>query len=94
MIFSHDAENRLSEYKSLNSDGKLNSRATYAYEGSNRFPSKSIYFNSSNKISEEHTYSEYELNSRGDWIKRKESIKDDDNVRVALNHRNIEYYEK
>jgi hypothetical protein len=95
IFISYDAENRISEFKSLDSAGKLNSRETYSHEGKNRFPSKSISFNPDGKVYEESTYSEYEMNSHGDWIKRKETIKNSDGVvKIALNYRNIEYYQK
>src|SRR5262245_59656201 len=92
ITFSYDAENRLSEFKSLDSAGKQNSSRTYGYEGKNRFPSKSVAFNSDDKVGEEYTYSEYQLNSRRDWIERKASINYPDGVvRIAFHYRNIEY---
>jgi len=54
-----------------------------------------IYFDSDDKAREAYLYSDYELNSQGDWIKRKESIKNSDGVvRIAFNYRKIEYYQK
>jgi hypothetical protein len=95
IVYTHDAENRISESKSLDSDGKLNSRNAYSYEGQNRFPSKRAYFDSSDKIRGEYTYSEYEFNSHGDWIKRKESDRESNgSVRILLSYRKIEYYDK
>jgi hypothetical protein len=93
IVYDYDAEGRISEYKSLDSAGKLNGRVTYNYEGKNRFPSKSTYFNSDGKTSQESTYSEYQINSHGDWIKRKASINDFDGVvRISFDYRDIEYY--
>jgi len=95
VIFDYDAENRMSEFKSVDSAGKLNSRWIYSYEGKGRFPSGSIYFDSDDKARGAYLYSDYELNSHGDWVRRKESIKDSDGVvRIAFKYRKIEYYQK
>jgi hypothetical protein len=93
VIHSYDEQGRLVETKRLDSNGSLWTRYTYSYGGHSRFPSASVNYDSADKVRSRVSYSDYSLNSQGDWVKRKETEQDDDGtVRVAIIYRTIEYH--
>jgi len=56
-------------------------------------PSGFAYFGSDGRIYERTTYTDYEFNSKGDWIKRKQNKEETFNRRsVSMTFREIEYY--
>ena len=90
--YFYDAQGRLLETRSYRS-GSLINRRVYGYSGGDRVPSGFTYYNSDGIVQERTEYSDYEFNSKGDWIKRKESKKENFTPRVvSITFREIEYY--
>jgi hypothetical protein len=51
------------------------------------------YYGRADKISERTSYTNYEFNSKGDWIKQKQTTEESFNRRhVSMFYREIEYY--
>jgi hypothetical protein len=91
--YTYDAKNRMLEMTGYNSDGRVSDRRVYGYAGDNRAPSEFAYYGPDGKAHERTTYSEYEFNSRGDWIKRKETSEETFNRKsISIVSREIEYY--
>lgn len=74
-VFRYDTEARLLEMIGYDDEGRVSVRRVYGYAGDNRVPSQFAYYGSDGKVYERTTYTAYEFNSRGDWIKRKEQLK-------------------
>jgi hypothetical protein len=90
--FRYDAKGRLIEIAG-HVEGKVTVRRVYSYTGDNRVPSGFTYYGGDNKVYEKTSYSEYEFNSFGDWVKRKENIEETLNRKhVFWTLRQIEYY--
>lgn|SRR5262245_10254978 len=96
LVYKYDSQNRMIEYKSVDPDGSVSGKLTYIYNSDERFPSGSISIGSDGKPYAKDTYSAYELNSRGDWIKRREIQEHPDQPNraktIAIVTRTIEYY--
>lgn len=96
LVYKYDSNNRLIEYKSFNHDGSFSEKHTFSYNSDERFPSGSISIGSDDKPYSKDTYSAYEMNSRGDWIKRREIQAPLDqpgrSKTIAIVTRTIEYY--
>ncbi|HEU4834787.1 MAG TPA: RHS repeat domain-containing protein [Pyrinomonadaceae bacterium] len=91
--YTYDAKGRLVETTGYDGDDRVTSRRVYAYSGDQRVPSSFIYYGGDGKIYEQTTYTDYEFNSKGDWIKRKHTTEETFNRRrVSMFHREIEYY--
>ena len=96
LVYKYDSQNRLIEDKSVDPDGSVSEKQTFSYNSDERFPSGSISIGSNGKPYAKDTYSAYELNSRGDWIKRREIQEHPDQPNraktIAIVTRTIEYY--
>jgi hypothetical protein len=95
-IYKYDSQNRLIEWESVDDAGSISEKQTFIYNGDERFPSGSIGIGSDGKPDSRETYSDYEVNSRGDWIKRREILEHLDQpnqaktIRIII--RTIDYY--
>ncbi|MEW6210755.1 MAG: RHS repeat domain-containing protein [Acidobacteriota bacterium] len=91
--YRYDSKGRLIEVASFDGDGQLSSRRVQGYEGDEKVPSNLTDYGHDGKIYEKTVYSEYEFDSYGNWIKRKEYTEETYNRRnTSLTFRNIEYY--
>lgn len=98
--YSYDANSRVQEVRGYNNDGKVSSRRVYTYDGVRKVPSGYAYYDGDGKLHEEITYSDYEFNSYGDWVKRKETRQERVYVSgqtvsrksISSTYRQIEYY--
>ncbi|HZG52191.1 MAG TPA: hypothetical protein VEZ40_08645 [Pyrinomonadaceae bacterium] len=91
--YSYDDKGRMIEMAGYDSDGQVSSRRVYGYSGSERFPSNFAYYDGKGNVYERTVYSDYEFNSQGDWIRRKETREDRFNRKsVSSTVREIEYY--
>jgi hypothetical protein len=95
-VNKYDSQNRLIEWESVDLDGSISEKQTFIYNGDERFPSGSIGIGSDGKPDSRETYSDYEVNSRGDWIKRREIVEHLDQPNQAktirIITRTIDYY--
>ena len=90
--YFYDAKGRLLETRDYRG-GSLRNRRVYSYAGDDRVVSGFRYYNSDGIVQEFTEYSDYEFNSKGDWISRKQDKKENFNPRVvSITHREIEYY--
>ena len=90
--YFYDAKGRLLETRGYRNDS-LTNRRIYSYSGDDRVPSGFTSYNSDGIIHERTEYSDYEFNSKGDWIRRKQNTKESFNPRVvSMTYREIEYY--
>lgn len=90
--YFYDAKGRLLETRDYMSEG-LTNRRVYNYSGDDRVASGFRYYNSDGIVKELTEYSDYEFNSKGDWIRRKENKQENFQPRlVSITHREIEYY--
>ncbi|HKO45865.1 MAG TPA: hypothetical protein VJU84_21490 [Pyrinomonadaceae bacterium] len=90
---SYDAKGRMIEMTGYDRDGQLSARRVYSYSGDDRVPTTFVYYGPDGKVYERTGYSDYEVNSRGDWVKRKETSELTFNRRtVSITLREIEYY--
>ena len=93
LTYTYDAKGRLIETTGYDGDDRVSSRRVYSYSGDQRIPSDFMYYGGDGKIYERTTYTDYEFNSKGDWIKRKHTTEETFNRRhVSMFHREIEYY--
>src|SRR5262249_15142590 len=91
--YTYDTNHRLIETAGFDEDGTLSSGRVYGYESDKKVPSSFTYYGGGGKIYERTVYSEYEFDSQGNWIKRKEYREQTYNRRdTSLAFRNIEYY--
>ena len=92
--YKYDEKGRPIEYASYDGNGKAGDRRVYTYTGDQKVPSSFIYYGHDGKVYIKTLYEEYEFNSLGDWIKRKEITEELYSPKSAfLTFRNIEYYE-
>ena len=90
--YFYDAKGRLLETRDYTSES-LTNRRIYNYSGDERVASGFRYYNSDGIVQELTEYSDYEFNSKGDWIRRKENTQENFKPRVvSITHREIEYY--
>jgi hypothetical protein len=93
ITYSYDDKGRLIEMTGLNSDGQVSNRRVYGYSGDQIVPSNFVYYDGKGSVHERTIYSDYEFNSQGDWIRRKETKEESFNRRsISLVLREIEYY--
>jgi len=64
-----DSKGNQIEWARYTADGKLNFGKTIVYDDQGQ-EAKVTYFNANGSISEKYSYSDYELDSNGNWIKR------------------------
>ena len=100
LTHTYDAKGRRVETTGYDNLGQLSDRRVYAYSGDEHVPSSFVYYGPNGKVSERTTYSEYEFNANGDWIRRKDSTDEPYEHRgvvisrrsVSITFREIEYY--
>jgi hypothetical protein len=91
--YKYDQLGRMIEITGYGSDGRVESRRVYGFTGDQRVPSSFAYHDGQGNVYERTVYSDYEFNSQGDWIRRKESTEERFNRRsVSSTIREIEYY--
>jgi hypothetical protein len=91
--YTYDAKGRLIEVANYDGDSQIPIRRVRSYSADERVPSGFIYYGRDGKIYERTTYTDYEFNSKGDWIKRKQTKEETYNRRsVSMTYREIEYY--
>lgn len=92
-IFKYDEKGRLQETQVIHSDG-TRYRWTNKYEGEKWFPASQDGFEAdSNSPKSTVTYTDYELNAQGDWIKRKEIRKETTGrTYISIRYQILEYY--
>ena len=91
--YKYDEKSRLQEMQVIHSDG-TRYRLTYKYDGEKRFPESQNSFEADNNTPKSTvTYTDYEFNPQGDWIKRKETVKEaTGRTTVAIHYQSLEYY--
>lgn len=91
--YSYDENGRLIETTGYDNDGRPSDRRMYGYSADQRVPSRFVYYGRDGKVYEQTSYTDYEFNSTGDWIKRKQTKEETFNRRsISLTFREIEYY--
>ena len=91
--YSYDDKGRMIEMTGYDSDTQVSSRRVYGYSGDERVPSSFAYYDGKGNVYERTIYSDYEFNSQGDWIRRKQTKDERFNRRsVSSTVREIEYY--
>jgi hypothetical protein len=90
---SYDDKGRMIEGTGYDRDGQISDRRVYSYSGDDHVPSGFTYYGRDGKVYERTGYTDYEFNSRGDWVKRKQTSERTFNRRsVSITFREIEYY--
>ncbi len=91
--YTYDAKGRLIENTGYESDGRLSNRRVYTYSAEERVPAGFMYYGPDGKIYERTSYTDYEFNSKGDWIRRKVTTEETFNRHsVSMESREIAYY--
>jgi len=91
--YTYDAKDRLIEITGYDGDDRLTDRRVYTFSGDDRAPLEFMYYGSDGKIRERTIYTEYEFNSNGDWINRKQTTEGTYTRRsVSMVYREIEYF--
>lgn len=85
--YSYDEKGRIFE-KTYSTNDTQYGREIYEYSGEQKAPSKFSFTNTKENKSLTITYSSYEFNSQGDWLKREET----DSGKNSYIERAIEYY--
>lgn len=91
-FYKYDGRGRLLEALCGYSEDKLPSKRIYGYLGDQRFPSSWNIYRADGSLSQKYVYADYQINSTGDWIKRKVIITDDTGKHIGTETRQIEYY--
>jgi hypothetical protein len=91
--YKYDEKGRLQEMQVIHSNAPRY-RWTSKYDGEKRFPESEDSFDAdSDKSKYTVTYTDYEFNSHGDWIKRKETAKEaSGRTTVSIRYQILEYY--
>src|SRR4030095_5770283 len=91
--YTYDGKGRLIEVTGYDGDSQITDRRVYKFSGDDRVPSEFTYYGRNGRVYEQTTYTDYEFNSKGDWVQRKEK-KDETYNRhtVSMTFREIEYY--
>jgi hypothetical protein len=92
ITFKYDEQGRLRDWQIDHANG-TRYRYVYKYEGEKRFPASHDSFDGESETSKYTvTYTDYELNAKGDWIKRKETIKEaTGRTSISIQYQTIEY---
>jgi hypothetical protein len=91
--YTYDHKGRITETTGLDSQGNISDRRVYRYSGDAKVPSRFAYYDGKGNVHEQTSYSDYEFNSQGDWIRRKETKEESFNRRsVSSIVRQIEYH--
>ncbi|MBV9928060.1 MAG: hypothetical protein JOZ96_23785 [Acidobacteria bacterium] len=92
--YTYDDKGRLTEVTDYSGNGQVSTRRVYGYSGEERVPSSFVYYDGKGNAYERATYSDYEFNARGDWVRRREAREERFNRRnVSTTVREIEYYQ-
>jgi RHS Repeat len=84
--YKYDEKGRLEETQVIHSDG-TRYRSTYKYESHDSFDGDS------NNSKYTTAYTDYELNAQGDWIRRKETVKEaTGRTYISIRYQILEYY--
>lgn len=91
--YKFDEKGRLQEMQVIHSGGNRY-RWTYKYDGEKRFPESEGSFEADSDTPKSTvTYTDYELNAQGDWIRRKETIKEaTGRTYISIQYQILEYY--
>jgi hypothetical protein len=93
VVHKYDEKDREAETQSVDKDGSISNRRVYRYEGDSRFPSGYHYIERDGRAAFGVTYTDYELNAVGDWVKRKtKTVDHGGRTRVSQDFRTIEYH--
>lgn len=90
--YSYDAQGRIIEIAEHGDDGRGPARRAYNYEGDRRVPFEFIYYGHDGQLHSKTTYTDYEFNSHGDWVKRKETEQSSNRKNISWMLRKIDYY--
>ncbi|HZS49069.1 MAG TPA: RHS repeat domain-containing protein [Blastocatellia bacterium] len=91
--YEYDSAGRLTETRSQGAGNTTPVRRVWGYDGDNKVPMAFSYINGRGQIEELTSYSEYEFNPQGDWIKRKVRTTESLNRRqTSIETRKIEYF--
>lgn len=91
--FTYDLKGRLIETTGYDSDNKLSNRRVYKFSGDDRVPSEFAYYGPDGRVYERTSFTDYEFNSKGDWVRRKQTKEETFNRHsVSMTFREIEYY--
>jgi hypothetical protein len=89
---TYDAKGRLIESTGFDGENQVTDRRVYTYSGDERVSLEFTYYGRDGKISGRTMYTDYEFNSKGDWIKRKETKESFNRRSISMTYREIEYY--
>lgn len=94
VTYRYDEKGRLIESNVYDGDSTtLEARRVYKFSSGEQVPTEFAYYGPDGRIYEKSTYTDYEFNSTGDWIKRKETREQTFNRHsVSMTFREIEYY--
>ena len=90
--YNYNAQGRMIEIAEYGDDGRGPARRAYRYEGDSQVPFEFIYYGHDGQAYSKTTYTDYEFNSQGDWVKRKETDQRSNRKYVSWTLRKIEYY--
>jgi len=91
--YSYDEKGRLIESTGYDGDSRLTNRRVYRFSTDDRVPSEFAYYGADGRVYEQTTYTDYEFNSKADWVKRKQTKEETFNRHsVSVTFREIEYY--
>lgn len=94
-IYTYDQKGRLIETTGYDGDSRLTDRRIYRFSADDRVPFEFAYYGPDGRVYERTTYTDYEFNSKGDWVKRRETKEETFNRHsVSIAFREIEYYPK
>ncbi len=92
IVWIWDEQNREIEMQAYDAAGIRYSQSVYRYEGRQRYPGQYLSYDRNGTRSSKITYSDYEFNSRGDWIRHKSTAETTGRPAAsALTLRTIEY---
>ena len=90
---SYDDKGRMIEGTGYDRDGQISDRRVYSYSSDDHVPSGVTYYGRDGKVYRRTGYTDYEFNSRGDWVKRKQTSELTFNRRsVSITFQEIKYY--
>ncbi len=91
-LYNYDDKTRLVESVCNYIADNTSSKRTYSYFGDQRMPANYTIYGSNGKPSQKYDFSDYILNSSGDWTERKATIQDSTGKRSCIESRQIEYH--
>jgi hypothetical protein len=91
-VYKYDERGRVYEVLRFFPDEKAPSKTIFSYVGDQQFPASSRSYRADGGLSEKYVFSDYQMNSIGDWINRKAVITDSTGKRIGTETRQIEYY--